>query len=183
MRSAAAALLLLPLAVPAIASGCSRPAVTCDPFVHIVAGDFGRTADTLWWTLEVADIPDTLRFNALSVPPGFLEYRWAIDIDSDRSGQTDLSVAVTHFTMPDAAPIDTGNILSVALAYLWQVTGDASKTIVDIDVTITDNTFRFEVASSAAPGLAVVSDRSQSTWTTFYRWAGGDLNQCAETWR
>lgn len=182
MRAAVASL-LLPLAVVATASGCSRPAVTCEPFVHIVAGDFGRTADTLWWTLEVEDIPDTLRFNALSVPPGLLEYRWAIDIDSDRSGQTDLSVAVTHFTMPEVAPIDTANILSVARADLWQVTGDSAKTIVPVNATLTDNTFRFEVASSAAPGLAVVSDRSQSTWTTFYRWAGGDLNQCAETWR
>ena len=181
MRAAVASLLLL--AVVATASGCSRPSVTCEPFVHIVAGDFGRTADTLWWTLEVEDIPDTLRFNALSVPPGFLEYRWAIDIDSDRSGQTDLSAAVTHFTMTDAAPIDTPDILSVALAYLWQVTGDSSRTITAMNATLTGNTFRFEVASSAAPGLAVVSDRSQSTWTTFYRWAGGDLNQCEETWR
>jgi hypothetical protein len=180
MRAAAASLLL---AVAATASGCDRAAVACDPFVHIVGGDFGRTADTLWWTLEVEDIPDTLRFNALSVSPGFLEYRWAIDIDSDRSGQTDLSVAVTHFTMPDAEPIDTGNILSVARAYLWQVTGDDAKTIVDINATLTDNTFRFEVASSEAPGLAVVSDRSQSTWTTFYRFADGPLNQCEERWR
>ena len=58
-----------------------------------------------------------------------------------------------------------------------------SNTIGDVTATITDNTFRFEVAASEAPGLAVVSDRSQSTWTTFYRWAGGDLNQCEETWR
>ena len=181
MRAAVASLLLL--AVVATASGCSRPSVTCEPFVHIVAGDFGRTADTLWWTLEVEDIPDTLRFNALSVPPGFLEYRWAIDIDSDRSGQTALSVAATHFTMPDTVPIDTANILSVARADLWQVTGDSAKTIVPVTATLTDNTFRFEVASSAAPGLAVVSDRSQSTWTTFYRSAGGPLDQCEERWR
>ena len=180
MRAAVASL-LLPLA--ATASGCSRAEMTCDPFVHIVAGDFGRTTDTLWWTLEVADIPDTLRFNALSVPPGLLEYRWAIDIDSDRSGQTDLSAAVTHFTTQDAAPIDTPDILSVALAYLWQVTGDSSKTIAPMNATLTGNTFRFEVASSAAPGLAVVSDRSQSTWTTFYRFAGGPLDQCEEQWR
>jgi hypothetical protein len=180
MRAAVASLLLV---LAATASGCDRAAEACDPFVHIVAGDFGRTAETLWWTLEVEDIPDTLRFNALSVPPDLLEYRWAIDIDSDRNRQTDLSAAVTHFTMQDAAPIDTGNILSVARADLWEVTGPLSATIANIDVTITGNTFRFEVASSAAPGLAVVSDRSQSTWTTFYRFADGPLNQCEERWR
>ena len=75
----------------AVAAG---PAVTCEPFVHIVAGDFGRTADTLWWTLEVEEIPDELTFNALTVPPGFLEYRWAVDIDSDRNGAVDLRASV-----------------------------------------------------------------------------------------
>jgi len=174
---------LLVTSLAAAAIGCGGAEVTCDPFVHIVAGDFGRTADTLWWTLEVADIPAALRFNALSVPPDFLEYRWAIDIDSDRSGQTDLSAAVTHFTMEGAAPIDTGNILSVARADLWEVAGAVSSTIGAVNATITGATFRFEVAASEAPGLAVVTDRSQSTWTTFYRWAGGDLNQCAETRR
>jgi len=66
---------LLVTSLAAAAIGCGGAEVTCDPFVHIVAGDFGRTADTLWWTLEVADIPAALRFNALSVPPDFLEYR------------------------------------------------------------------------------------------------------------
>ena len=154
-----------------------------DAFVHIVAGDFGRTADTLWWTLEVADIPAELRFNQLSVPPNTLEYRWAVNMDSDRNGQTDLSAAVSYFTMPGTPVIDATDILSVARADLWEVEGALSSTIGAVTATITDNTFRFEVTASEAPGLAVVNDRSQSTWTTFYRWAGGDLNQCEETWR
>ena len=163
--------------------GCGGGVVTCDGFVHIVAGDFGRTADTLWWTLEVEDIPDTLRFNSLFVPPGFLEYRWAVDVDSDRNGRTDLSVDVINYTMLGATPVDTADILSVAREDLWEVTGDTSRPIGEITATLTDNTFRFEVASSAAPGLAVVSDRSQSTWTTFYRFGGGPLDQCGERWR
>jgi hypothetical protein len=180
MRAAVAAL-LLPLATTAI--GCSGPVVICEAFVHIVAGDFGRTADTLWWTLEVEDFPDTLRFHQLSVPPGFLEYRWAVDVDSDRNGRTDLSVAVINYTMLGTTPIDTADILSVTREDLWQVDGDVSRPIGEVSATLTDATFRFEVASSAAPGLAVVSDRSQSTWTAFYRFADGPLDQCEERWR
>ena len=40
----------------------------------------------LWWTLEVEEIPAELTFNQADVPGNFLEYRWAVDIDSDRDG-------------------------------------------------------------------------------------------------
>jgi len=181
MRAAVASLLLATATTTAI--GCGGAVVTCETFVHIVGGDFGRTADRLWWTLQVEDIPATLRFNQLSVPPGFLEYRWAVDIDSDRNGQTDLSAAVINYTMVGATAIETADVLSVARADLWEVTGETSRPIGDVDATLIDDTFRFEVAASAAPGLAVVSDRSQSTWTTFYRFGGGPLDQCEERWR
>ena len=182
MRAAVASL-LLPLVTTTVI-GCGGGLVMCeDTFVHIVAGDFGRTADTLWWTLEVEDIPATLRFNQLSVPAGDVEYRWAVDVDSDRNGRTDLSVAIINYRMLGATPIETANVLSVARADLWQVTDDTSRAIAAVNATLTDDTFRFEVAASAAPGLAVVSDRSQSTWTTLYRFGGGPLDQCEERWR
>ena len=85
--------------------------------------------------------------------------------------------------MLGATPIETADVLSVARADLWQVTDDTSRAIAAVNATLTDDTFRFEVAASAAPGLAVVSDRSQSTWTTLYRFGGGPLEQCEERWR
>jgi hypothetical protein len=173
------AVMMLATLTAAAGVGCGG-AVRCDPIAHIVAVDFGRTADALWWTLEVEDIPDLVTFNQISVPPDYLEYRWAVDIDSDRSGQPDLSVAVSHFVRFGAMRVMTPDILSVAQADLWAVNGAVSSTIGDITATITDNTFRFEVAANEAPGLAVVSDRRQSTWTTSYRFGGEPGDQCEE---
>jgi hypothetical protein len=181
VRSAVASLLPLSLAA-ALGCGGGRGNWDCDPFAHIVMGDFGRTADTLWWTMQVEHIPDQLMFNQLAVPPNHLEYRWAVDVDSDRNGHADLSVALSHFTVLGATPIAT-DILSVAQSNLWEVNGAVASTIGDVTTTITENTFRFEVAASEAPGLAVVSDRSQSTWTTLHRFGGEPPDQCEESWR
>ena len=63
-------------------SGCLSEPV-CPPFATIVAGDFGYLGDTRWWTLEVEQIPATFTVNQSEVPVNFLEYRWAVDIDSD----------------------------------------------------------------------------------------------------
>jgi hypothetical protein len=168
--------------------GCVGGGQSCPDLAHIVAGGFERTTDTLSWTLEVADLPDEITFNQTAVPPSFLEYRWAVDIDSDRNRQPDLSVAISHFVLSGTMPVTTANILSVAAADLQEVEHlpdgtIVSSTIGDIAATITGNTFRFEVAATEAPGLAVVSDASQSTWTTYYRWGAEDGDQCEETLR
>lgn len=170
------------------APGCVGGGQQCPDLAHVVAGDFGREGGTLWWTLEVAALPDQVTFNQVAVPPGFLEYRWAVDIDSDRNNQIDLSVAVSHFVLPGTMQVTTPNILSVATADLWEVEHGTDGTIIsntigDVTATITGNSFRFEVAASEAPRLAVVSDASQSSWTTFYRWGAGDGEQCEETLR
>src|SRR5262245_53213045 len=101
----------------------------CPPFAHIVAGDFGRTGDMLWWTLQVEQIPAELTFNQASVPGNFLEYRWAVDVDSDRDGAVDLRAAIEHFVTVNGAPVTTGDILSQTSEDLFQVMGPVASNI------------------------------------------------------
>jgi hypothetical protein len=147
----------------------------CPPFTQIVSGDFGQTGDRLWWTLEVSALPAELTFNQADVPNHLLEYVWAIDLDSDRNGETDLRVEVFNSKQPGAAEITTDDILSVTGEHLWTVEGSTSATIGDIDVTITGNTFRFEAFVAQDPGLGLVAERDQSSWWTLYRF-GPNLN-------
>lgn len=152
----------------------------CPGFAQIVAGDFGRTGDRVWWTLEVAGVPATLTFNQADVQPFVLEYDWGVDIDSDDNGATDLRVAVMHFRQSGAAEITTGDILSVTSENLWTVSGPASTASGNIDVTITGNTFRLEADVTEDPSLALVTVRGQSTWTTFHKFGPGLAEQCED---
>jgi hypothetical protein len=172
------------LAICVLGAGCSA-AQGCPPFAHIVAGDFGRTADTVWWTLEVEQLPDTLTFNQGGVPAYFLEYRWAVDIDSDRNGAVDLRAAIEHFVMINADPVVVAGtqLLSQTSEDLLEVMGGLSSTIGGITASITGNTFRLEAAANETPGLATVTERAQSTWTTSYR-SGAEIDdQCDEQYR
>ena len=157
----------------------------CPSFAHIVGGDFGRTGDALWWTLQVEQL-SPLTFNESAVPANFLEYRWAIDIDSDRDGAVDLRAAIEHFAAMNGTPMTTptSDILSGTTEDLWQVMGAAASTVGNITATVDrdTNTFRFETTNAAAPGLVNVSDRAQSTWTTTYRFGADVEDQCDAQW-
>jgi hypothetical protein len=161
--------------------GCAQDAV-CPPYANIVAGGFGRTGDTLWWTLQVEDLPAELTFNQEAVPADFLEYRWAVDIDSDRNGAVDLRAAIEHFAVMGAAPVTTG-ILSATSDDLLEVMGGLASTVGTFTASIDANTFRFETTAAAAPGLASVTDRAQTTWTTSYRWGADPEDQCDQQLR
>src|SRR5215831_17077885 len=157
----------------------------CPSFAHIINGDFGRTDQTLWWTLEVQQISgQMLTFNQPDVPADFLEYRWGVDIDSDRDGAVDLRAAIQHFAMINATPVTTADILSQTRDDLLAVMGGVASNIGTFTASIdaATNTFRFDTTTAAAGGLANVTDRAQSTWHTVYR-SGADVeDQCDEQW-
>jgi hypothetical protein len=161
----------------------SRSNSSCPPFTQIVAGDFSRTTDRLSWTLEVAAMPATMTFNRAGVPAFVQEYSWAVEIDSDRNGETDLSVAITHYRQSGAAEITTNDVLSVTQEDLWTVSGPVGSTSGSIDATLTGNTFRLEVDASEDPGLALVTERGQSTWTTFHMFGPDFDDQCEDRLR
>jgi len=173
---------MLATAVGSGACGGGGSGTSCPPFAQIVGGSFSRTADRLSWTLEVAEMPATLTFNQADVPEFILEYDWGVDLDSDRNGQTDLRVAVRH-ARESGAEITTGDILSVASADLWTVAGPVSSTSGSIDASITGNTFLLEVDAAEDPGLALVTERGQSTWTTFHEFGPGLGDQCRDQLR
>ncbi len=158
----------------------------CPKFVRIVAGDFGRAGDALWWTLTVEEIPAALTFNQLDVPSNFLEYRWAVDVDSDRDGAVDLRASIEHFAVMGASPVTTGDaseILAQTNHNLLEVRGGLATVAGTVGASIDGNSFRFDTTTAAAAGLAAVTDRGQSTWTTTYR-SGAELeDQCDESFR
>jgi len=155
----------------------------CPKFAHIVGGDFGRDGDMLWWTLQVEQLPPELTFNQSDVPADFLEYRWAVDIDSDRNGAVDLRASISHAAVSGAKPITTPDILAQTNERLFEVMGGLAVEVASISASITDSTFRLETTTAAAAGLAGVSDRGQSTWTTVYRWGAAPEDQCEGTFR
>jgi hypothetical protein len=174
---------MLALGVLAAAGlGCLGGEPVCPPFVHIVAGDFARSGNTLLWTLEVQEIPDELTFNQRDVPANFLEYRWAVDIDSDRDGAVDLRASIEHFAEMGGTPV-VADILSQTDHNLLEVMGGLATVVGTVDATIAGNTFRLQTTTSAAAGLSSVTERGQSTWTTSYR-SGAELeDQCDEAFR
>lgn len=153
---------------------------SCPAFAHIVGGAFGQAGDRLWWTLEVAAMPATLTFDQADVPANVLEYQWAVDLDPDRNGAPDLRVAISHFRQSGASETSAADILSVTSEDLWTIFGAGSSTSGSIDVTLTGNTFRLEAAIAEDPGLAQITERSQSTWTTFHKFGRGLGDQCED---
>jgi hypothetical protein len=157
----------------------------CPKLSHIVAGDFGRTGDTLWWTLKVEALPATMTFNQSDVPGNFLEYRWAADVDSDRDGAVDVRVSVDHFAVLNGLPVDVkiADLLSHTDEHLVEVTDGLGLTVGSITASISDTTFRFETTTAASDRLAAVTGREQSAWTTVYRYGAAPEDQCDETFR
>jgi hypothetical protein len=167
------------------ACGGGGSASTCPPFANVVAGDFGATADRLWWTLEVQEMPAELTFDQADVHDFVEEYLWGVDIDADEDGQTDLQAAVTHYREAGKTEVKVAPaaLLTVAQADLWSVQGAASSTVGDVDVTLTGNTFRFEVAMTEEPRLAQVKRRQQSTWRTRHQYGPTLFDSCEDTLR
>jgi hypothetical protein len=174
------ALTALAVGLAGCGGGGSNPNSSCPPFAQIVGGDFGETGDALWWTLEVAALPDTMTFNRAEVPDNVLEYRWAVDLDIDGNGETDLQLAAAHWKAPNAAEIAVSDILAATQEDLWSVSGAGGAKIGSVDATLTGTTFRFEAAVSAAPGLAAIGDRDQMTWTTRYQSTASE--RCEDRW-
>jgi hypothetical protein len=171
---------VIAICLAAVGAGGCLGEPGCPAFAHIVATGFGRDGDVLSWTLEVQEIPAELTFNQRDVPAYFLEYRWAVDIDSDRNGAVDLRASIEHFAEMGGTPIVTGDILSQTNHNLLAVMGGLATVVGTVDASIAGNTFRFETTTAAAPGLADVTDPGQSTWTTSYR-SGAELeDQCDE---
>ena len=125
-------------------------------------------------------MPATLTFNQADVPANVQEYSWAVDSDSDRNGQTDLRVAVTHYRQSGAAEITTGDILSETQEDLWTVAGAGSSTSGSIDATLAGNTFTLEVDVAEDPDFYLVTERGQSTWTTFHKFGARLAEQCED---
>jgi hypothetical protein len=171
----------LAIALCSLTAGCFS-GDGCPKFAHLVAGDFGRAGDRLWWTLEVEQIAEELTFNQPDVPAGFLEYRWAVDLDSDRDGAIDLRVSIDHFAVMNGVPVTVSatNLLSQTNENLREVMDGVATVVGPIDGSLVANTFRFETTTAAAPGLAAVTDRAQSTWLTAYRWGAAPEDQCDE---
>ena len=171
--------------VAATGAGCLGDSDACPPFAHIVAADFGREGDELWWTLEVEEIPAELTFNQPDVPADFLEYRWAVDIDSDRNGVVDLRAAIEHSPLMGAGSVTVAgaDILSQTEERLRVVMNGLSTVAGPITASLTGATFRLATPTAGAAGLAAVTDRAQSTWTTSYRWGAHPEDQCDEAFR
>jgi hypothetical protein len=173
-------------ALGAAAAGClGEP--DCPKFTHIVAGDFGRSGDTLWWTLQVEELPAQMTFNQADVPGNFLEYRWAVDIDSDGDGAVDLRASVDHFAVLNGVPVTTvtsPDILAQTNHHLLEVTGGLGLDVASIDASLSDaSTFRFQTTAAASARLATVTAREQSTWTAVYRFGAEPEDQCDEAFR
>src|SRR5262249_39546678 len=100
----------------------------------------------------------------------------------DRDGAVDLRPAIDHFVMINTAPVTTADILSQTSENLWQVMGSLASSVGTFTASIDGNTFRFETTTAAAPGLAGVTDRAQSTWKTVYRSGADPEDQCDEQW-
>jgi hypothetical protein len=177
----AIALCVLSIAAPGCLGGPD-----CPQFTHIVAGDFGRTGDMLWWTLKVEALPAKMTFNQPDVPGSFLEYRWAVDVDSDRDGAVDVRASVDHFAVLNGVPVTTAtipDILSQTNHHLIEVTNGLGLDVASISASVSDSTFRFETTTAASARLAAVTGREQSTWTTVYRYGAAPEDQCDETFR
>ena len=170
------------LAIAVCVTGCLSDD-SCPKFANIVAGDFGREGQTLWWTLQVEALPPELTFNQLDVPAGFLEYRWAVDLDTDLDGDVDLRASIDHFAMMGAAPITTDDILSQTNHNLREVMDGVAAVVGPITASSAGNIFRFETTTATAAGLASVSLRDQSTWLTVYRSGAAAEDQCDERFR
>jgi hypothetical protein len=161
--------------------GCGGDAV-CPPFTHIVGVGFARTGNMLSWTLEVEELPAELTFNQSAVPAYFLEYRWAVDLDSDLDGSVDMRVALEHFAVSGTGPVTAG-ILAQTSRDLLEVQGPTASTVGTFGATIDANRFTFETATTESARLSSVSASGQSTWTTSYRWGAAPEDQCDEQFR
>ena len=140
----------------------------CPAFAAITNGTFTRTGTDLVWTLEV-EAMSPITFDHEDAPANVLEYRWGVDLDSNRDGTVDLRVAASHFRRSGAPAVTTSNVLDVTQEDVWGVAPMGGAAIVGSAMaTLVDRTFTFTTNDREDAGLAGVTDASQSTWITYY---------------
>lgn len=156
---------------------------SCPSYMQIAGGEFSRTPTRLTWAMELAGAPDMVTFDQADVPPFVMEYEWSIEIDVDNDATTDLNASINHFRQMNAPETITADVLSLTTEGLWTVEGAGVVMSGDIFVSVAGNTFTFEIEQSEDPGLANVTEGSQSTWKTFHKFGPKLDDQCEDSYR
>jgi len=150
----------------------------CPPFATIVSGSFVRLGPTLTWRLEVEEMPAELDFDREGIPNFFLEYGWAVELDTDNDGVKDWEVAAKHFKL-DGPPV-TAPPLDVLQVDLWEEFGAGGSIAGSADAIVDGNAFVFTVEEDEEADLVNLVDDSQSSYTTFHQLGSSILDQCSD---
>ena len=151
----------------------------CPSFATITGGTFTRSGTDLVWTLSVEQISE-LTFNKAG--SSVLEYRWSVELDSDRNNSTDLRVAVSYFARNGEAEMTTTDILGKTQEDVWAVASNGGASSVgSATATLANNTFTLMTNDREEAALANVTDVSQSTWMASYFWSLDD--NCTDTFK
>jgi len=151
----------------------------CPAYANIVGGTFARAGAMTTWTMELEELPATLPFDKTDVPSNILEYRWAVDFDTNNDGTTDLQASASHYKMSNAVEMEQ-SILMGTQQDLWTVTGPAGSVSGDVMMTVAGNVITFVVEDAEDPMLPMLTSASQGTLKTFVQLGAALSNQCKD---
>lgn len=158
-------------------AACGGGGDSCPDFVTITGGTFVRSGPQLTWTLSVEAI-SSLTFN--KAPENVLEYRWGVELDGNRDGNTELRVAATHFATNEPE-VTTTDIIGQTQVNVWTVSMGSALLVGSATATLANNTFTFTTTDSEDPGLAAITALDQSTFVTGF-FQGADAS-CSDSFK
>ena len=151
----------------------------CPAYANIVGGTFARSGAMTSWTMELESLPATLPFDQADVPANVLEYRWAIDLDTNSDGTADLQLAVQHFRMSGATELEK-DVIAGTQQDLWTVMGAAGSLSGDITASVAGNVITMVVQDAEDTKLPMVTAASQGSWLTFTKFGMSLGDQCED---
>ncbi len=113
-------------------------------FIDITEAFVKIDESTIMCRMKLRNLPEELTFNQSQVKDNILEYKWALEIDTDGDNRMDYEISVRRFKVPNQPEI-VGDILTNTQENIWKIQGKSTKVVALVQATIADDSIIMEI--------------------------------------
>jgi len=113
-------------------------------FIDITEAFVKIDESTIMCRMKLRNLPEELTFNPSQVKDNILEYKWALEIDTNGDNRMDYEISVRRFKVPNQPEI-VGDILTNTQENIWKIQGKSTKVVALVQATIADDSIIMEI--------------------------------------
>ena len=139
----------------------------------MVGAEVTASGSDFVFRMELSSLPTSLAYGNPAVGADYVEYEWALDIDTEGNGSYELSLTLSYWKAEGAKP-GKGHVLAFCTAGLWKVTPSSGELLDDeVGVEVDGNVIVFTVSGSSLLRDSRLGPRSSFCARTYLDYGNG----------